>query len=560
MSKIGGKAAHYLTQKPWTPWNPRNQERIWKSEQAEKDRARKESERSELIRKQADLEEQSRLVQALGGDAVAIRESAAHPLHFMYAPPAGSAAAGVSSSSSGSSSRDSVARGGGGLGLAAAMPINATQEAVDEGDDVRAFKSAFAASQVKSKGAASATGAALAALAAANAVETTAPPPVAAPVAAATSSTTSTPTWLAEALAATSTGAAAPAAAVSDDGVPTAAVTAAAPRDDRVEVRRSQVLLRPQTELEKLAGKRGVTGLSRTELEERFPFLKGAPVEGEYANHLNALNFQPVGHQVRNVRCLRCRAWGHDSGDKVCPMFNMNPRDGERQMREDPMSALLAARAHAQAPAPAEELPVVGVHELAFESGGVLRGSAGDAATAGLTLKPSALAATGMPVPAVEAVKQVRASGELGWGGADHAGLGSAGDSRAAATDEDAHRRRRRRDDGEDDDDRERRHHHHRHHHHRRDERHHSRHAGREGDDDEDRRERRHRDDDRDDGGRRERDRDDGRRRERDRYDDGRDHTDRKGRYERDSSRAGRADGGSTREVEREREERRRRE
>jgi hypothetical protein len=22
MSKIGGKAAHFLAQKPWTPWNP----------------------------------------------------------------------------------------------------------------------------------------------------------------------------------------------------------------------------------------------------------------------------------------------------------------------------------------------------------------------------------------------------------------------------------------------------------------------------------------------------------------------------------------------------------
>jgi hypothetical protein len=52
MSKIGKKAAHFLTQKPWTPWRLDNQERIWKAEQETKDRERREKERAELLRKQ----------------------------------------------------------------------------------------------------------------------------------------------------------------------------------------------------------------------------------------------------------------------------------------------------------------------------------------------------------------------------------------------------------------------------------------------------------------------------------------------------------------------------
>ena len=29
MSKIGEKARHYLAQKPWTPWNVQNQEKLY---------------------------------------------------------------------------------------------------------------------------------------------------------------------------------------------------------------------------------------------------------------------------------------------------------------------------------------------------------------------------------------------------------------------------------------------------------------------------------------------------------------------------------------------------
>ena len=73
------------------------------------------------------------------------------------------------------------------------------------------------------------------------------------------------------------------------------------------------------------------------DLRKKFDFLKNAPVEGKYVENIEH-RFRPLGHEVRNVRCLRCGNWGHQTGDRECPMKDFNPLDSTRQRMEDPLS------------------------------------------------------------------------------------------------------------------------------------------------------------------------------------------------------------------------------
>jgi len=66
------------------------------------------------------------------------------------------------------------------------------------------------------------------------------------------------------------------------------------------------------------------------------PILKNAPKEGDYVNKLDIKNYRPLGVQIRNVRCVRCGQNGHASGDRECPLSNINPNDNARKRAEDP--------------------------------------------------------------------------------------------------------------------------------------------------------------------------------------------------------------------------------
>jgi len=78
---------------------------------------------------------------------------------------------------------------------------------------------------------------------------------------------------------------------------------------------------------------------SHTEQDvEKFPFLKDAPVEGKFTEDI-AVRHKPFGIEVRNVKCARCHQWGHQSGDRECPMKDApNPIDDSRRAREDPLN------------------------------------------------------------------------------------------------------------------------------------------------------------------------------------------------------------------------------
>lgn len=95
--------------------------------------------------------------------------------------------------------------------------------------------------------------------------------------------------------------------------------------------------------LERSIGRRAYENVTIAEQVERFPFLKDAPVVGDYATTVQ-VNFKPLGRQIRNTRCIRCQEWGHQTGDRECRLRDHNPLEADRQVREDPVTLMKKMR------------------------------------------------------------------------------------------------------------------------------------------------------------------------------------------------------------------------
>ncbi|XP_014660593.1 uncharacterized zinc finger CCHC domain-containing protein At4g19190 [Setaria italica] len=73
--------------------------------------------------------------------------------------------------------------------------------------------------------------------------------------------------------------------------------------------------------------------------EQEFEVLKNAPRLETGA----PVRIKPFGVEVRNVRCLRCGNYGHQSGDRECPLKDViMPNEESRLKRDDPLTTIMA--------------------------------------------------------------------------------------------------------------------------------------------------------------------------------------------------------------------------
>ena len=84
---------------------------------------------------------------------------------------------------------------------------------------------------------------------------------------------------------------------------------------------------------------------TKGQMEERFEFLKGAPTaNGRHTSADAIVAIKPFGRELRNTKCGRCKQWGHQIGDRECPMTGQMSEAGARQRdRDDPMPPALVA-------------------------------------------------------------------------------------------------------------------------------------------------------------------------------------------------------------------------